>query len=114
MLFRSNDPPADFETEKPYLVVSLDEACRRQQLGEGWFKTLEDVPGKAISMSIRQIMKSEVIIACVPDRRKARAVSDCLAEKAPVTPLHPSSILKRHEKTSVFLDADSASLLGKA
>src|SRR5688500_10792891 len=69
-----NDPPADFETEEPYLVVQLDEACRRQQLGEGWFPTLGDVPQRAISMSVRQIMKSRAIICTVPDERKAEAV----------------------------------------
>ena len=69
-----NDPPADFNTETPYIVVDLDEACRRQQLGEGWFPSLADVPRQAISMSIRQIMKSDAIVCTVPDRRKAAAV----------------------------------------
>ena len=73
-----NDPPADFETEEPYLVVELDEACRRQQLGEGWFATLDDVPRRAISMSIRQILKAREILCIVPDARKAKAVSECL------------------------------------
>ena len=73
-----NDPPADFETEEPYLVVNLNETCRRQQLGEGWFPSFEDVPQQAISMSIRQIMKSKVIICSVPDERKAQAVYDTL------------------------------------
>ncbi|NIP23259.1 MAG: glucosamine-6-phosphate deaminase, partial [Phycisphaerae bacterium] len=69
-----NDPPADFETEEPYIIVELDERCRGQQLGEGWFETLEQVPRRAISMSIRQIMKSECLIVSVPDKRKAEAV----------------------------------------
>ena len=79
-----NDPPADFETKEPYLVVSLDEACRRQQLGEGWFARLEDVPARAISMSIHQILESDEILCIVPDARKAQAVRDCL--EGPVTP----------------------------
>jgi glucosamine-6-phosphate deaminase len=104
-----NDPPADFEVADPYIVVELDEACRRQQMGEGWFPSLEAVPGQAISMSIRQIMRSKAIVCTVPDRRKARAVHDCFTGE--VTPLHPASILRRHENASVFLDADAASLL---
>jgi glucosamine-6-phosphate deaminase len=104
-----NDPPADFETEEPYLVVDLDEACRRQQLGEGWFPTLDDVPRQAISMSIRQILKAREILCVVPDARKAQAVRDCLS--GPVSPLHPASALHQHEKTTVFLDRDSAALL---
>ncbi|MFI5185009.1 MAG: glucosamine-6-phosphate deaminase [Vicinamibacteria bacterium] len=104
-----NDPPADFETEEPYLVVSLDEACRRQQMGEGWFATLDDVPRRAISMSIRQVLKSRDILAIVPDERKAPAVRDCLG--GPVTPDHPASILQRHPRTTIYLDQASASLL---
>ena len=105
-----NDPPADFETEEPYLVVSLDEACRRQQMGEGWFASLEDVPKRAISMSVRQILKAGQIFAIVPDERKARAVRDCLG--GPVTPVHPASILQNHPRTTIYLDAASGSLLG--
>jgi glucosamine-6-phosphate deaminase len=104
-----NDPPADFETEQPYIVVALDEACRRQQLGEGWFPSLEAVPQRAISMSIRQVMKSRAVVCTVPDVRKAQAVRDCLA--GPVTPLHPASILQQHPQCFVYLDSDSASLL---
>ncbi len=104
-----NDPPADFATEEPYLVVELDEACRRQQLGEGWFATLDDVPRRAISMSIRQILKAREILCIVPDARKARAVSECL--QGSVSPLRPSSILQTHPATSVYLDRDSAALL---
>jgi glucosamine-6-phosphate deaminase len=106
-----NDPPADFETEEPYLVVDLDEACRRQQLGEGWFPTLHDVPRRAISMSIRQILKAREILCIVPDARKARAVRDCL--EGEVSPLHPSSILQSHPRTTVYLDRDSAALRGE-
>jgi glucosamine-6-phosphate deaminase len=107
-----NDPPADFETDEPYLVLALDEACRRQQLGEGWFPRLEDVPARAISMSIRQILKSREIVVVVPDRRKATAVRDCL--ELPVSPLRPASILRDHPRTTLFLDRDSASLLSSA
>lgn len=104
-----NDPPADFKTTDPYLVVSLDEACRKQQMGEGWFKTLKQVPRQAISMSIRQIMKSKAVICTVPDKRKAQAVKDCLTGS--ITPKHPSSILQRHKAAWCFLDEGSASLL---
>lgn len=104
-----NDPPADFETEAPYLVVDLDEDCRRQQMGEGWFASLEEVPRQAISMSIRQIMKSRHIICSVPDGRKAKAVKACV--EGPVSPRAPASILREHPNATVYLDADSASLL---
>ena len=104
-----NDPPADFETEAPYIVVNLDEACRRQQVGEGWFAGLEDVPTQAISMSVRQIMKSQEIICIVPDARKAEAVRNCFEN--PISPLYPASILKAHRNTTVYLDTESSSLL---
>jgi glucosamine-6-phosphate deaminase len=104
-----NDPPADFETEKPYLIVALDEACRRQQLGEGWFPTLSDVPRRAISMSIRQILKTKQIVCIVPDRRKANAVKACFDGE--ISPLAPASILRTHPNTTVYLDKDSAALL---
>ena len=104
-----NDPPADFDTEDPYLVVKLDKACRRQQMGEGWFSTLDDVPQEAISMSVRQIMKSRKIICTVPDERKAQAVKD--AVEGPVTPTVPASILQQHDDVTLFLDTEAASLL---
>jgi glucosamine-6-phosphate deaminase len=107
-----NDPPANFETEEPYIVVQLDEACRRQQLGEGWFPTFDDVPTKAISMSVRQIMKSRTIICTVPDERKAEAVRN--AVEGEVSPNVPASILQRHEHCTLFLDYRAASLLQKA
>ena len=106
-----NDPPADFETERPYIVVDLDEACRRQQLGEGWFATLDDVPSRAISMSIRQIMKSKAIVCTVPDERKANAVKN--AVEGGVTPDVPASILQRHANTTLFLDCAAAGLLSQ-
>lgn len=104
-----NDPPANFETEEPYIVVDLDEACRKQQWGEGWFETLEEVPKQAISMSIKQIMKSKNIICTVPDSRKAEAVKNCLAY--PVSKLYPASILQQHENCLIYLDSESASKL---
>ncbi len=104
-----NDPPADFATEAPYIVVELDEACRRQQLGEGWFPTLEDVPRQAISMSIRQIMKSKIIVNTVPDERKATAVRNTL--EGEISNLVPASILQDHPHCTLFLDQEAASLL---
>ena len=101
-----NDPPADFETDRPYLVVDLDDACRRQQLGEGWFPTFEDVPKQAISMSVRQIMKSRAIVCTVPDERKAEAVGN--AVDGGVTPDVPASILQRHERCTLYLDRAAA------
>lgn len=106
-----NDPPADFSTDEPYIVVTLDAACRNQQFGEGWFESLKAVPEQAISMSIRQIMKSELIVLSAPDARKAKAVRDAI--EGEVTPLHPASILQRHRKAVLFLDPPSASLLKK-
>jgi len=104
-----NDPPADFETEEPYLVVNLDDACRRQQLGEGWFPSFDDVPKQAISMSVKQIMKSRQIVCVVPDQRKAQAVRDCL--EGVIDPAYPASILRRHDHAVIYLDPASAGLL---
>ncbi|MBM6592501.1 glucosamine-6-phosphate deaminase [Microvirga pudoricolor] len=104
-----NDPPADFDTRSPYIVVELDEGCRRQQLGEGWFPSLEDVPAKAISMSIQQILKSDVLVISVPDERKAVAVQAAI--EGPITPDYPASILKTHSRCTVFLDRPAASRL---
>ncbi|HEY2976114.1 MAG TPA: glucosamine-6-phosphate deaminase [Pyrinomonadaceae bacterium] len=104
-----NDPPADFYTQEPYLVVELDEACRRQQVGEGWFETAGDVPAQAISMSVQQILKARHVLCVVPDRRKARAVRDCLEFE--ISPTHPASILQQHPGTTIYLDKESASLL---
>jgi len=104
-----NDPPADFNTNEPYIQVTLDEACRRQQMGEGWFPTFDDVPKQAISMSIRQILKSENIIAVVPEQRKAKAVQ--LTMESEISPNVPASAMRNHAKTTVFLDRESSSLL---
>jgi glucosamine-6-phosphate deaminase len=104
-----NDPPADFDTLEPYLIVELDEACRRQQVSEGWFESISDVPVQAISMSIQQILKAGHVLCVVPDRRKAEAVRDCLEQA--VSPMHPASILQLHQQTIIYLDTESAALL---
>ena len=104
-----NDPPADFQTEEPYLIVGLDEACRRQQVGESWFTDISEVPRRAITMSIRQILKAKEIIAVVPEVRKAQAVKTCC--EGPITPLSPASILRTHPHTTLFLDKHSSALL---
>jgi glucosamine-6-phosphate deaminase len=104
-----NDPPADFTVDDPYIIVNLDMACRRQQLGEGWFASIDEVPCQAISMSIRQILRARAIVCTVPDRRKAQAVHDCLTGE--ITPWHPASILRQHEQAYIFLDAEAAALL---
>jgi glucosamine-6-phosphate deaminase len=104
-----NDPPADFDTDEPYIVVNLDNACRRQQVGEGWFKSIDDVPTRAISMSIKQILRSREILCIVPDARKAQAVKACV--ELDVSPLHPASILQKHKNVRLYLDRESASLL---
>ncbi len=106
-----NDPPADFQTEEAYLVVQPDERCRKQQLSEGWFKTLEQIPPRAISMSIRQIFRSRQLAVTVPDTRKAEAVKNAL--EGPVTPQCPASILQRHRNCCIFLDEPAASLLSR-
>ncbi len=106
-----NDPPADFETEQPYLVVELDEKCRNQQVSEGWFSSLEEVPRQAISMSIRQILKARRVICVVPERRKAQAVKDCLEFE--ISRLRPASILQQHPCTTIYLDKESAWLLSR-
>jgi glucosamine-6-phosphate deaminase len=104
-----NDPPADFHASAPYIVVQLDDACRRQQVGEGWFESIDEVPDRAISISIRQIMDAREIICVVPDARKAEAVKMSL--EGPVTPDAPASILQEHPNTTVYLDEASASRL---
>ncbi len=106
-----NDPPADFDTEIPYLIVNLDEVCRRQQLGEGWFPTLEDVPRKAVSMSVRQILKSRCIVNTVPDERKAYAMQ--ITFEGELSPLHPASVIRLHPNCSTFCDQPAASRLSR-
>jgi glucosamine-6-phosphate deaminase len=104
-----NDPPADFETEEPYIVVELDEDCRKQQVGEGWFATLNDVPRRAISMSIKQILKARNILCIAPEQRKAEAVRNCV--ELEVSPVRPASILQRHSNVKLYLDRESSSRL---
>ncbi len=104
-----NDPPADFEIDEPYIVVDLDEACRRQQVGEGWFQDLDMVPKRAISMSVRQVLKAKEILAIVPGRKKAQAIAACF--EGPVSPLAPASVLQTHPNATVYLDRESAALL---
>jgi glucosamine-6-phosphate deaminase len=104
-----NDPPADFETEEPYLIVNLDEACRRQQVGESWFSDLSQVPQSAISMSVRQIMKVKELLVIAPDSRKAAAVKLCF--EGEISPMAPASVLRNHPKATVYLDKNSAALL---
>lgn len=106
-----NDPPADFETEVPYIVVNLDHACRQQQFGEGWFPTFDDVPKQAVSMSIRQIMKSARLILSVPDKRKAAAVKGTV--EGPVTPTCPASIVQRHADCALYVDDAAAAELAR-
>src|SRR4051794_36690098 len=96
-----NDPPADFDTEEPYLIVNLDEACRRQQVGEAWFSDISQVPQKALSMSVRQIMKVKELLAIAPDSRKAAAVQRCF--EGETGPMAPASILRNHPKATVYL-----------
>lgn len=107
-----NDPPADFDTEDAYIVANLDEACRRQQLGEGWFPTLADVPKQALSMSVKQLMKAKQILVIAPDARKANAIKACFDGE--VSNLAPASILQRHADTTIYLDKESAALLSPA
>jgi len=105
-----NDPPADFNTEAPYIVVNLDNACRQQQLGEGWFPTIDDVPRQAISMSVRHILKSKAIINTVPDRRKAQAVKAAI--EGQLCPCCcPAAVIRLHADCTTFVDADAAALL---
>jgi glucosamine-6-phosphate deaminase len=106
-----NDPPADFDTTVAYKVVALEERCRRQQFGEGWFATLDDVPTEAISMTVQRILSSRTVILTVPDERKAEAVHEVI--EGPVTNMWPASILQQHPNCTVFLDAPAASRLVK-
>lgn len=103
-----NDPPADFNTEAPFHVVALDDACKAQQVGEGWFASLADVPSRAISITPKQIMRCRHIISPVPGARKARAIKNTLEAQSPNVMI-PASLLKTHERFFLFLDRGSAS-----
>jgi len=104
-----NDPPADFKTTKPFIIVELDDKTKKQEVKEGWFSKKSDVPKQAISMSIKQIMKSKNIICLVFGKRKAKAVKECFGNKL-ISPMHPASILKKHKNTFIYLDKESAKL----
>lgn len=104
-----NDPPANFDIDNPYLLVNLENRSRKQQVGEGWFKTLDEVPERAITVSIRQILKSRCIICAVPDQRKARAVAMCLYDQ--ISPLSPCTVLRRRVECSLFIDRPSSMLV---
>ncbi len=104
-----NDPPADFNTESPYITVTLDDNCKKQQMGEGWFPSLDSVPKKAISMSIKQIMKSRSIICSVPDLRKAEAVRKTV--KGEIGPMIPASVMRNHSSAWLYIDKESGSLI---
>jgi glucosamine-6-phosphate deaminase len=106
-----NDPPANFDTTDPYILVNLDDACRRQQVGEGWFARMEDVPTTAISMSIRQMMKADELLVVVPDARKAAAVKASI--EGEITPHVPASIIRTHPNVTLYLDEPAASMLAK-
>jgi glucosamine-6-phosphate deaminase len=107
-----NDPDeADFDDPKPMKIVTLDTHCRRQQVGEGWFSTLEEVPRQALTLTIPTIFRIPKLIVTVPDRRKAEAVRATLRD--PISPACPSTLLRRHPDVTLYLDVDSASLLGE-
>ena len=107
-----NDPPADFNTDEPYIIVNLDEACRQQQVGEAWFADISQVPKQALSMSAKQILKAKEILAVVPGKRKAQAIKACF--EGEISPMAPASIIRRHPNATIYLDRDSVSLLGPA
>ena len=107
-----NDPPADFQTEEPYIIVELDDACKKQQMGEGWFASIDEVPQRAISMSIKQILKSKHIICSVPGARKAIAVKDTLEKE--ISNLYPSTILRSHNNCTLYIDENAATILNAA
>lgn len=107
-----NDPPADFDTKEAYLLVNLNDTCKKQQVGEGWFPTVDDVPKQAVSMSVYQIMQCERIVSCVPYPVKADAVMKTLTHDT--TNLIPATILKSHKDFTLFADSDSFSLVDTA
>jgi glucosamine-6-phosphate deaminase len=107
-----NDPPADFNTEAAYIVVNLDDNCKRQQVREGWFPTINDVPKQALSMTVYQILQSKVIVSAVPHQVKANAIKLMLENDE--TPMIPATILKKHPNFHVFLDQGSASMADPA
>jgi len=105
-----NDPPADFDCGDAYKIVTLDDACRRQQLGEGWFATFDDVPKEAISMTVKQILKCGHIVSAVPYKVKAKAIHDTLTAEE-ITNMVPATILRTHPDWTLYIDNDSASMI---
>ena len=106
-----NDPPADFDTEEAFIIVELDEACKKQQVREEWFNTIDDVPKTAITMTPYQIMQSKIILSAVPHIQKADAVKATL--ESPIINTVPSTILRNHANWTLYLDTASASKLKK-
>lgn len=106
-----NDPPADFETDEAYIIVNLNDTCKKQQVGEGWFATVDDVPKQAVSMSCKQIMACECIVSCVPYPVKANAVR--MTVENSLTHTVPATLLKQHKDFHLYVDADSAALINK-
>ena len=102
-----NDPPADFDTKEAYIIVNLDERCKKQQMGEGWFATIDDVPKQAVSMTTYQIMQCERIVSCVPYKVKAEAVENTV-KAAETTNMIPATLLKEHKDFILYVDEDSA------
>jgi glucosamine-6-phosphate deaminase len=102
-----NDPPADFKTKDAYIIVALNEECKMQQVGEGWFKTIDDVPKSAVSMSVWQIMQCKTIVSVVPHKVKANAVYSTLTKE--ISNMVPATILKQHSDFHLYLDQNSAS-----
>lgn len=103
-----NDPPADFDTKEAYIIVNLNDTCKKQQMGEGWFATIDDVPKQAVSMTAYQIMQCKKIVSCVPHKVKADAIKKTLMADE-VSNLVPATLLKKHEDFILFIDANSAS-----
>jgi len=106
-----NDPPANFDTKEAYIVVDLDERCKKQQVGEGWFPHLDAVPKQAVSMTVYQILQSREIISCVPHSVKAEAIQQTLENE--LTQLVPATALKGHRHCTLFIDENSASLVSQ-
>lgn len=102
-----NDPPADTETKEAYIIVNLDDDCKKQQMGEGWFPTIDDVPKQAVSMSVYQILQCERIVSCVPYAVKANAIEKTLVNDK--TNMIPATLMKDHKDFIIYADAESAS-----
>jgi len=105
-----NDPSeANFDDPYPIKVVTLDDICRQQQVSEGWFATLEEVPEQALTLTIPTLFRVPKLIVSVPGRRKAEAVRRTLEE--PIATDCPSTLLRKHPNVTIYLDLDSAAKL---